>query len=59
MSHSFMGTPVLAWEIKLLALQFGIISFPFNSSLRPKHIPVHWLGSKPQGITWYLKIPAM
>lgn len=31
-------------------LLFGIILLPFNYSLRPKHIPVHWLGSNPQGV---------
>lgn len=31
-------------------LLFGIILLPFSYSLRPKHIPVHWLGSKPQGV---------
>lgn len=51
MSHSLTGTPVPAWETKLIALEFGMLSLPFNYSLRPKHIPFHWLDSKPQGIT--------
>lgn len=56
MSHSLTGTPVPAWETKPIALEFGMLSLPFNYSLRPKHIPFHWLGSKPQGITYYLRI---